>query len=263
MTAPFGSGYERIVFERDDCVLIATLSRPETLNSVDARMHHELIRFLSEVDRDPGSLAVIVTGAGRAFCSGGDVNGMSSPAGTPLEAAPDAVHSPGWHLVQAMLALEKPIVAMVNGAAVGLGATLALMCDHALMADEAKMGDRHVQVGLVAGDGFGPMAAMLAGVNKAKELVMLGTLVSGAEAARIGLVARSMPLERLREETLAVAHELARQPPFALRASKLALNRLAAQTLDGVLEASLAWEHLSMARDDHHEATRAWLESRK
>lgn len=259
--APDG-GYTRVALERIGAVLVVTLHRPEQLNAVDDRMHRELVHLIGALNEDQASNAVVLTGAGRAFCAGGDVAGMAHGDGSPLVTGPNAVHTPGWHLVQRMLALEKPIVAMVNGPAVGLGATLALLCDIVIMAEEAKIGDRHVQVGLVSGDGFPVAVALQTGINRAKELAMLGRLLPGGEAAALGLVSRAVPLVRLRDEVLSVAAELAAQPPFALRATKLALNRLARRSLDDVLETSLAWERQSMTREDHQRAVADWLARR-
>jgi enoyl-CoA hydratase len=255
--------YERIRFERDGDVLIMTLNRPEKLNAVDGRMHSELVRAFVDVEFDEASRVVVLTGAGRGFCSGGDVGGMDSPAGSNLVRRDAEVRDEGRRLIEAMLAVEKPLIAMVNGPAVGLGATLALFCDIIVAAEEARFGDRHVNVGLVAGDGGAVIWPLLVGMAKAKEFLMTGRLIPAAEAERIGLINRVVPGDRLRDETMALARELAELPPFAVRATKLAVNRQLRRAVEEVLDVSLAWEHLSMLREDHREAARRFLQRRQ
>ena len=136
----------------------------------------------------------------------------------------------------AFMAVETPIIAMVNGPAAGLGATIALYCDIVLMADEAMIGDRHVNVGLVAGDGGAVMWPLLVGPLRAKEMLMTGRMLTGTEAASMGLVNRSVPLERLRDVTMALANEIAAQPPYAARATKASVNRYVSWMNNLVLE---------------------------
>jgi enoyl-CoA hydratase len=181
----------------------------------------------------------------------------------PLEERRDTVHSHGWHLVYGLLAVEKPLVAMVNGPAVGLGATIALLCDAVIISEDARIGDRHVNVGLVAGDGGAVIWPLIIGVMKAKELLMTGDLINGAEAARLGLVTRAVPATDLRQETMTYAKKLAALPPYAVRATKQAVNRYVRWMANELLDTSLAWEHLSMAMEDHREAVAAFVEKRQ
>lgn len=255
-------GYTRLLIERDDTVLTVTINRPERLNAVDNETHLELERVMHEADHDTESRCIVLTGAGRAFCAGGDVQGMKSDSGSPLEYSKVTVHSPGWHLINAMLAVEKPMIAQVNGAAVGLGATMALMCDSVIIADEAKIGDTHVNVGLVAGDGGTVIWPLLIGPMRAKEMLMTGKLITGVEAAAMGLVNRSVPLDGLREETMALARKMASMAPYAVRATKQSVNRYVRWMADHQMDTALAWEHLSMTMEDHHEAVAAWSEKR-
>jgi enoyl-CoA hydratase len=160
-----------------------------------------------------------------------------------------------------MLWIEKPIVAAVNGPAVGLGATVALLCDVVVMAKEAKIGDRHVNVGLVAGDGGAAIWPLLVGVNRAKELLMTGHLLTGDEASQIGLVNRVVPLVDLDKTVSEIAEELAELPPYAVRGTKVSVNRILRAQVEKVLDVSLALEELSMLSEEHKRACMAFVAS--
>lgn len=254
---------DSVMIEQRDRVVIITLNRPDRLNAVNAQMHDGFVDALRWAARDEESHAIVITGAGRAFCSGGDVKGMSeSPTGTNVEKKPWEVHLAGRHLVDQMLWTEKPIVAMVNGAAVGLGATIALLCDVVVASETARIGDRHVNVGLVAGDGGAVIWPLLVGLNKAKELLMTGDLIDGVEAARIGLVNHAVSPDDLQSFTMELADKLASLPPYALRATKASVNRQLRAQVESVLDVSLAWETLSALTDEHEHAAQAFLQRR-
>ncbi|MFN8558947.1 MAG: enoyl-CoA hydratase/isomerase family protein [Dehalococcoidia bacterium] len=147
------SGYETIRVERDGDILILTMNRPDRLNAVNGVMHRELAHIFLDVDRDQESNVVVLTGEGRAFCAGGDVGGMTSEAGSNMIQEGVRVRGEPHLIVETLLSVEKPVIAMVNGPAIGLGATIALLCDVVVAAEDARIGDTHVKVGLVAGDG--------------------------------------------------------------------------------------------------------------
>ncbi|RBY92982.1 enoyl-CoA hydratase/isomerase family protein [Blastococcus sp. TF02A-30] len=251
---------EQIDVSYEGDVVIVSLNRPERLNAIAPETSDQLRRTLLALDDDEDSRVAVLTGTGRGFCSGGDVTSMS--ARHKVGVAPKKVYSQGRHLINAFMSVEKPIIAMVNGPAAGLGATLALYCDVVVMADEASIGDRHVNVGLVAGDGGAVMWPLLVGPLRAKELMLTGRMLSGREAADMGLVNRSVPLARLREETLDLARAIAALPPYAVRATKTSVNRYVAWMTNHVLETSLAWEKISMMSEDHQEALAARREKR-
>lgn len=257
------SSYRTIQISREGDILILTLNRPERLNAVNGEMHAELARIFLDADEDPDSNVIVLTGAGRAFCAGGDVSGMTSEAGSNLIQRGLRIRGEGHQVVESLLAVEKPIIAMVNGPAVGLGATLALLCDVIVAAEDARIGDRHVNVGLVAGDGGAVIWPLLIGVARAKEYLMTGDLLTGKDAAAIGLVNHAVPQEELRSYTMALARKLADQMPFAVRATKVAVNRMLRRQVLEMMDACLAWEEQSMKMEDHREAAAAFLERRK
>ncbi|WP_298752844.1 enoyl-CoA hydratase/isomerase family protein [uncultured Serinicoccus sp.] len=249
-----------VLLESRDGVSWVTLNRPERLNAIDLDTHLLLNTTLQQADVDPDTRVIVLTGAGRGFCAGGDVKGMEGKSSFGTSSM--QVHSPGRHLINTMVSLEKPVIAMVNGVAVGLGATIALMADVVIMAEEAKIGDRHVNVGLVAGDGGAVIWPLLIGLSRAKEMLMTGRMLTGPEAASIGLISRAVPQERLQHEVTELAEELAGLPPYAVRATKLSVNRLLSAVQGTALDVSLAYEHLSMKTADHQEAISAWREGR-
>jgi enoyl-CoA hydratase len=253
------SSYEHIAFHREGDVLVMTLNRPERLNAIHPPMRHEIVRAFKELDDDE-SRAVIITGAGRAFCAGGDVQRMDKQGGSSTREKFAQVRT--GEIPRAQLDLEKPSIAMVNGVAVGLGASIALMCDVVVASETARIGDRHVNVGLVAGDGGALIWPLLVGINKAKELLMLGDLVEGADLERLGIVNHLVPTEKLEPFTMELAQRLAAMPPYAVKATKITVNTLLRDKLSSVLDLGLGYEHYSAKMADHREATSAWTEKR-
>ena len=258
------SRYQFIQASRRGPILVQTLNRPERLNAVDAGLHQELATIFGDADRDEESRVVVLTGAGRGFCAGGDVRGMSeSGSGSNVLAhAFRSARTDSQEIVHSILDLQKPLIAMVNGAAVGLGATIALLCDVVVASDRARIGDTHVNVGLVAGDGGAVIWPLLVGINKAKELLMTGELIAGADLLRLGMVNHLVAHEQLEEFTMNLATRLARMAPYATRATKVTLNKVLKQQAELVLDVGLSWEAISARTEDHQEAVRAWIEKR-
>jgi enoyl-CoA hydratase/carnithine racemase len=255
------SRYKLIKVEKDDKIAVFTLNRPEALNAINAELHTELEDIFGDVAQDNDVNAVVLTGAGRAFCSGGDVKGMDARQfGDPLKARVPLRY--GKRLIHNMIEVEQPIIAAVNGDAVGLGATLALFCDIIIASEKARFGDPHVRVGLVAGDGGAVIWPLLCGVAKAKEYLMTGDLISAAEAERIGLINHTVPPGEVMPKAMELAHRLANGPTRAIRWTKLACNKRLRDEVNLVLDASLAVETISMLTEDHKEAARAFVEKR-
>jgi enoyl-CoA hydratase len=242
---------EAIVVGQSRGVATITFNRPDRLNALDPAALLEFMDVLVEVDRDPGTRAMVITGAGRAFTAGGDIKSFGS--------APDhRVNRRGWHLVHRMLEIEKPMVAMVNGPAMGLGLTIALLCDAVIAADDAVLGDPHVQLGAVAGDGVAVVLPFVIGPHRAKELLMTGRNVSGQEAAEMGMINRSVAATELSSTTYALAEELAAQPAYAVRATKMVVNRYVRWMADQVLDVALAYEEISRGLPEYREAVEKW-----
>ena len=256
--------YETLLVDRDESVLTITLNRPERLNAVDRVMHRELEEVFGEVAFDSSVSAVMVTGAGRGFCSGGDVRAMDERgSANVLEERPmGAVSQSGRRILHNMLWVEQPIVCALNGVAAGLGATIALFCDIIYASDQARIGDTHVKAGLVAGDGGAVIWPLLVGVAKAKELLMTGDIIDAAEAERIGLVNKVVPHDKLIEEAMDLARRLANGPAMAIRGTKHAINKKVWADLNLSLDMGLALEERSSRHPDHNEAARSFVEKR-
>jgi len=209
-----------VLLRHEQGVSTVTLNRPEIMNAIGADMTEELVEALRSADAEPSTGAIVLTGSGRAFCSGGDVANMGE--GPTVE----RVLHRDWHLLHALLQTEKPVIAMVHGAAVGLGATLALSCDLTYISETARIGDTHVILGVLAGDGAVVPLLLNAGPHRTKEFVLLGRLISGAEAAAHNLVTRSLPADELVASTYAIARDIAGHPrdPRAIARTRNAHN---------------------------------------
>lgn len=251
--------YETIQIEKDNGVAILRLNRPERLNAVNGAMHSELMQVFLDVQADAEIRAAILTGAGRAFCAGGDFGGgsnMRSKSGlTMMQEA--------RRIVDNLLDCEKPIVCAVNGAAAGLGATIALLCDVVIAARNARIGDPHAKMGITAGDGGAVIWPLLIGVNRAKYMLMSGDLISADEAFAMGLVNRVVDEGESFNEGLVVARKLAAGAPYAVQTSKTAVNKFIKAVSNLVLPYSLAVEEVSMRTADHREAVAAFQEKRE
>ena len=254
-------GYTRIIFDHAGRILTITLAGPTAVNAVDAAMHHDLSRVFLDAQDDPESDLVILTGAGRAFCAGGDTAWFQEQLKDPRsfrDIGPQAKR-----IVMSLLDLEKPIICRLNGAAAGLGATIALLCDVVVAAETAVIGDPHVKVGLVAGDGGAVIWPQLIGFARAKELLMTGDMLTAARAAELGLVNHVTSLDQLDAKVAEIAAKILANPRWAVRWTKtvanIPLRALAAQLSD----AALAYEILSNQTEDRREAVTAFIEHRK
>lgn len=252
--------YESLSFNRRDRVLEITMNRPDKLNAVDEMMHAELARVFVDVSADVDCDVVVLTGAGRAFSSGGDIEWMQKMIDTPSSFEKTARE--GKQIIFTLLDCEKPVIAKLNGHATGLGATIALFCDVIFAADNAKIGDPHVSVGFVAGDGGAVIWPQLIGYARAKEYLMTGDLMTAAEAERIGLINHAVAAAELNDRVAQFADRLAAGATKAIRWSKVSANIGLKQLAHSIMDASLAYEALSNITADHQEAVNAFRERR-
>jgi enoyl-CoA hydratase len=223
-------------------------------------MHHELEQVFADVAADDGIGAILLTGAGKAFCVGGDIKEMDSGE---LTGSRELITTGALNLVRNLVSVPQPIVVAVNGDAIGLGATLALLGDIVLASEVARFGDPHVKVGLVAGDGGAVIWPLLVGLNRAKEYLMTGDLIPAAEAERIGLVNHVYPAAELEGKAVELASRLADGPAHAIRWTKQAVNKALRAQTELILDTSLALEAVSASLPDHAEGVRAFVERRK
>ena len=244
--------------EIEDRVATVTLDRPDKRNAIDYRLHEGLEHALPQLGFDPDVGAIILTGEGTAFCSGGDLMAFHRPGqSSPLHTLRNR------ELCWAFIRCEAPVIAAVNGTAAGLGATVALMCDVVYMADTARIGDTHPAVALAAGDGGQAIWPLLVGIHRAKEYLMAGELLDSAECDRIGLVNHVVPADDLMKEARAYATKLAHGAQAAIRFTKLSLNKQLLQQLNMTLELGLATESACTTMEASKEARDAFMEKRK
>jgi 2-(1,2-epoxy-1,2-dihydrophenyl)acetyl-CoA isomerase len=243
-----------------DAVATLTLDRPDALNSLTVPLKDELARTIRSLGRDAAVRAVVLTGAGRAFCAGQDLRERLEPDAAPLAAEVRERYAP---IILAMRRLEKPIIGAINGVAAGAGASLAFACDIRIAAEEASFILAFGRVGLVPDSGATWFLPRLIGASRAAELAMTTDPLSAADAERIGLVSRVVPGPSLLEEAHALAARLAAGAPVALGLTKRALNRAFGATLEDQLEYEAILQGIAGATADHAEGVAAFVEKRK
>ncbi|KAB2911121.1 MAG: enoyl-CoA hydratase/isomerase family protein [Dechloromonas sp.] len=255
------AGYKTLVFERRGRVLWVTIDRAETYNAIDDDMHHDFSRVFDEINHDQGTDIVVLTGAGKAFCAGGDAAWMQAMIDQPGRFR--GIAPAAKRIVFSLLELEKPIICRLNGAAAGLGATIALMCDVIIAADTAVIGDPHVKMGFVAGDGGAVIWPQLIGFARAKEFLMTGEMLTAERAERIGLINYVVPAAELDERVGAMADRLANGATWAIRWTKTVANIPLRRLAHELMDASVAYEMATNLTADHQEAVSAFREKRK
>ncbi len=252
--------FTTLKLERVGDVLRVVIDHPTSeLNAVDEALHRDFTALFSGLRRESAARAIVLTGRGKAFSAGGDFRWF------PELREPDrmeALRRDAKQLVWDLVDVEVPIVAAVNGHAMGLGASIALLCDVIFMADTATIGDPHVRVGLVAGDGGVAIWPLALGPARAKEYLLTGDPLSAVEAERIGLVNRVVAAAELDAEAMRFAARLAAGAPLAVRYTKLAVNKLVKDALNIAFDASTALELVTFRSDDHAEALAAIREKR-
>lgn len=252
--------YTTIAIEkRADGVTLATLNRPEKLNAVNAAMHRELASLPIGANRDPEVRVLVLTGAGRAFCAGGD---FSADRGEPMGGGYLNSLNEARLIVDNWLDLEKPVICAVNGYALGLGATVALLADVVYLGQKGVLGDTHVNMGIGAGDGGGVLWPLLVGPARAKYYLMTGEHIRAEEAAAMGLVQAVVEDDELLNTALALAERLSSGPLRAISASKVPINKWIKFVSNLVLPVSLAMEGLTMTGEEAREAQAAFREKR-
>lgn len=240
--------FQHILFEkRDHHILWLTLNRPELLNAADARLHTELVEVWPLIDRDPEVHVAVVTGAGRAFSAGGDLQLVTDAYRNYEEIL--RILDEARQLVYNMLHCRKPIISAINGPAVGAGLVVALLADISIAAEKARLADGHVRMGVAAGDHAAIIWPLLCGMAKAKYYLMTSEFVDGRTAADIGLVSMAVPDEQLLDKAMEIATNLATGPRHAIQFTKRALNQWLLQA-GPIFDHSLALEMLNFFGED-------------
>lgn len=240
-------------------VATITLNRPEALNALTVPMKVDLLAALRRLERDDAIRAVILTGAGRAFCAGQDLRERLEPDAAPLGVEVRERYNP---IVLLMRNLPKPIVGAINGVAAGAGASLALACDIRIASEAASIALAFGRVGLVPDSGATWLLPRLVGAARAAELALLGDALSASDAARLGLFGRVVAADELATEARAVAARLAAGAPRAAALTKRALNASWERDLESALEYEAHLQDMAGRTRDHAEGMAAFLEKR-
>ena len=253
--------YKGLLFERrPNGVLLITINRPEKFNAADEQMHYEFAKVWLDVAADPETRVAVITGAGKAFSAGGDIE-MERRAHANFA---EIVHTmqDARDIVLNIVNCDKPIISAINGVAVGAGLAMALMADISIIGEEVRFTDGHMRIGLAAGDHATIIWPLLCGMAKAKYYLLTADFIDGKEAERIGLVSKCVPLASLLDEALVVADKLGRSPQHALQWTKRSLNHWV-RNAQPIFEASLAMEMINFFGPDMPEGLNAIVEKRE
>lgn len=257
--------FETILYEKKGNVAIITLNRPEKLNALNSKMNRDLKYAFREAKEDSSVRAIVLTGAGRGFCSGADISDFAG--GVTLEdfkkmteqgIMPETIITP-YDLID----VPKPIVAAVNGVAVGFGTNILLNCDIIIASEAASFGEFFVRMGLIPDMNGCLLLPMLLGIHKAKELIFTGERINAQEALRIGLVNKVVPPEQLMSTAMELANKLAEAPPLAIAMSKKLIHEGFRKIFDEMMAKEVQFQAQLYASEDHREAAVSFLEKRK
>jgi enoyl-CoA hydratase/carnithine racemase len=251
---------EVLSIERSEGVVVLTMNRPEQKNALNRALLGALGEALAAASKDPAARAIVLTGAGGAFCSGADLKAAMTEGG--LDKPAERVEE--FHgIIRAIVDAPKPVIAMCEGPAVGFGCDLALACDLRFAGVSAYFQEKFVKIGLMPDGGGTFWLPRLVGLARAMELMLTGEAVSAERALALGLVNRVLPRDTLRDETLRLAHDLAKGPPLAFAEMKRAVRLGLGGTIDAALAAEKAGQTRCLMSADCWEGVSAWMERRE
>lgn len=252
--------YQFLLYTLQDGVATITLNRPDVFNALNDEITYELQDALNQVAKDDNVRVVVLTGAGKAFCSGQDLKAAS---GQQKRSFIDSLHKRYNPIIRAMRNLPKPIVCRLNGVAAGAGCSLALACDVIVAQEEAQLIEVFVNIGLVPDSGSSFFLPKLVGMNKAFELCSMGTRVKAKEAHAMGLINKTVPAEELDSAVKFYTDYYAQAPTKAIGLMKKMLNRADSSTLEDMLEYEAYCQEIAGGSADYKEGVQAFLEKRK
>ncbi len=256
-----------VLAEQAGAVVTLTLNAPEERNALSTQSQwDEIVAACERIARDPGVKVLILTGAGSAFCAGGNVKDMRDKkgiaGGTPFQISEGYRHGI-QRIPLALYNLDVPTIAAVNGAAIGAGCDLACMCDIRIGSTKAKFAESFVKLGIIPGDGGAWLLPRVVGMSRAAELTFTGDTIDAAEALRIGLVSRVVAPEDLMQEAQALAARIAANPAPALRMAKRLMREGQHMRLDSLLEMSAAFQAIAHHTTEHDQALEAFLNTKR
>lgn len=257
--------FETITLKKADHIATITMNRPDKMNALNRQMLQELVAAVNEVGGDDDVRVVVLAAAGRVFCSGADVSEggkASGLAGTPNEMRIN-VRNSYQKVTSGLQTMDKPTIAMVNGAAVGAGCDFAFACDMRVGSERAKFRNGFVKVGLIPGGGGTWLYTRLMGLGRGLEFLFTGDFLEAEEAERIGVLNRLVPADELENATMELARKIAKNPPLAVQMSKTLAYKALDSNLEAALEMSAAFQALALSSEDHREGVNAFIEKRE
>lgn len=246
--------FENIILETDNSIATVTFNRPDALNALNNQTRSEFCQVMAELEVDVSIKVVILTGAGRAFVAGSDIKELN-------QTSPFDGHNI-LRLGQVVSDMSKPVIAAVNGFALGGGCEIVMACDIIIASDKAKFGQPEINLGLIPGGGGTQRLPRLIGSCRAKELILTGDIIRAEEADRLGLVNRVVPLEALMDTVKEIAGKIASKSSAAVKIAKAAINRGAQVNLESGLAYEREMYSLALSLEDKQEGVSAFIEKR-
>lgn len=251
--------FENVLIETRGRVAILTINRPDKLNALNIPTRNEILAALDQLEKDEAVRVVVITGAGeKAFIAGADINEFAG-----MTAVAQRAVMKGRRAFDAVEDFPKPVIAMINGFALGGGCELALACDIRIASSNARLGQPEIKLGIIPGGGGTQRLTRLIGEGKAMELILTGDLITAEEAERLGLVNTVVAPEELEAKTLALANRIAEMSPVALAMAKMAVKSAARLDLRAGMDAEVDLFALCFSSEDKEEGVRAFIEKRK
>jgi enoyl-CoA hydratase/carnithine racemase len=260
--------FENILVKKEKGIAVITLNRPNRLNAVTPKMAHELLTAVDEVDKDDDARVLVLAGAGKGFCAGADIGGMSDDAEQGMSVPRSAEGIRRYdsrvlgRITLGLHKMQKPTIAMVNGVAVGGGFDIALACDMRIGSKNARFMNAFVRIGLFPAWGGTWLYPRVMGLGKALEYLFTGDFLEAEEAERIGVLNRLVPAESLEKETMILASKIANGPPISIRLMKLLVYKGLGMDMETALEMAAACEGIAGTSEDHKEGVAAFREKR-
>lgn len=255
--------YEDLILEKEDSFAILTLNRPEKLNAVTVEMREQLQKVVEEVRNDDEINVLIITGAGRGFCSGADLSATAAQLASGGQIPRWLRLDPAWGWLRALRELNKPTIAAVNGIAAGVGFSLALMCDIIFASEQARFSAIWVKRALVPDGGATYLLPRIVGTGKALELMLTGDIIDAKEAERLGLVNRIVPHQDLMKEAKELAKKLAKGPPIAIELTKRGVYNALQNNLEQQVDFENYAQAICLGSEDFMEGATAFLQKRE
>ncbi len=252
--------YQTLLVDILDHVAMVRMNRAESMNALEYKLRADLVDCLQTISEDDEVRVVVLIGSGKTFCAGGDLRELRHKM--KIDQARKYVH----HVSRVILAIqnmEKPVIAAVNGAAMGAGFSIVMACDLVVASEIARFSQSFVHVGLIPDLGGTYFTPRLFGLQRAKEFAFTGKILSSNEMARLGLINQIVPPQELENKAIELAHQIAEGPPLALGLTKKLLNQSWNSNLDEMLELEVQYQATCMQSEDHMEGIRAFYEKRK